>query len=205
MNNALGKLAMQVNFFIRRHPSRWLYTDRLLGKYVDLQEAPYLERCWGEGVIWDVGASVGKYTGIISKHNPRATIYAFEPNLNSLYYLAYRTARFSNVVIVPNALTADGNPLKGSHDPDFNASATGPMVATLSLAEAIRKFGAPVFVKMDIEGGEFQIFESEDAHLLNKSTILVSWHPHLANRAIQPVKGWKNTTVAEDITLLEPL
>jgi FkbM family methyltransferase len=200
----LDKLAIQLNFFIRRHPSRWLYTDRLLGSFMDDHETTFLKRDWGEGVVWDLGASVGKYTTVMARHSPRATIYAFEPNLNSLYYLAYRTAKFSNVCIVPNALTADSKLLKGSYEPNFNASATGPMVITISLREAVAKCGTPKFVKMDIEGGEYPVLESADAELLRSTTMLVSWHPHFAGKPIPEVKGWKNTKLSSDITLLEP-
>lgn len=203
--DVLNNLAMRLNFAIRRHPSRWLYTDRMLGSYVDPHEAPYLTRTWANGPIWDVGASVGKYTAMLATSNPATKIFAFEPNLNSLYYLGYRTARFANVVIVPNALTADGGFLKGSYDPDFNGQATGPVVATISLRDATEKFGRPGFVKMDIEGGEYSVFESDEAQLLMNSTILVSWHPRIAGKAIPEVKGWKNTRLSTDISLLEPM
>jgi FkbM family methyltransferase len=200
----LTNLAIRLNFLIRRHPSRWLYTERMLGNFMDEHEAAFFTRDWGEGVVWDVGASIGKYTTILARHSPRTTIFAFEPNLNSLYYLGYRTAKFANVCIVPNALTADGAPLKGSHEPNFNAPATGPMVATISLREAVAKCGRPKFVKMDIEGGEYPVLESPDAELLRSATILVSWHPQFAGKPIPKVNGWKNTQLSSDIALLEP-
>jgi FkbM family methyltransferase len=202
--DVLNKLVMRLNFFIRRHPSRWLYTERLLGSYTDKHETPFFTRDWGEGIVWDVGASIGKYTTIMARHSPRATIFAFEPNLNSLYYLGYRTAKFTNVCIVPNALTADGRLLKGSYEPDFNAPATGPMLTTISLREAMAKCGTPKFVKMDIEGGEYPVLASPDAELLRSATVLVSWHPNLASKPIPEVKWWKNTKLSSEITLLEP-
>jgi len=201
----INHLAMRLNFGIRRHPSRWLYTDRFLGRFMDEKEYPFFVRDWGKVVIWDVGASVGKYTTILAKHNPNATICAFEPNLNSVYYLAYRTANYPNVVIVPNALTVDGRSIKGTHNPDFNATPTGPLVATISIKEAIARQGVPAFIKMDIEGGEFPIFESEEAERLRPATILVSWHSQLAGKPVPDVKGWKNSRLADDMTLLSPL
>jgi FkbM family methyltransferase len=202
----IGQLAMRLNFGIRRHPSRWLYTDSLLGKYIDPNEQPFFTRDWGAASIWDIGASVGKYTTILARHNPKSRIYAFEPNLNSLYYLAYRTAQYPNVVIVPNALTVDGQPMKGTHEPDFNAPPTGPLVATVAVKEAIAKYGVPTFVKMDIEGGEFSIFEGEAAECFKRSTVLVSWHPQLTGKPVPAeVKGWKNEHITSDMTLLTPL
>jgi FkbM family methyltransferase len=200
----LGKLAMAMNYSIRRHPSRFLYRDSLLGRFVDETEIAYFRKDWGKGVIWDVGASVGKYTTMLAKNSPNATIYAFEPNLNSLYYLANRTEKYPNVVIVPNALTPDGGTIMGSHDPDFSSKPTGPRVATISLKEAVAKFGAPTFLKMDIEGAEFEVLKG-DLSSLHKSTLLVSWHCQFTGKPVPQVPGWKNTQLSADITLLEPL
>ncbi len=200
----LGKLAMATNYAIRRNPSRFLYRDSLLGRFVDETEIAYFRKDWGKGVIWDVGASVGKYTTMLAKSNPNSTIYAFEPNLNSLYYLANRTQNYSNVVIVPNALTPDGGVIMGSHDPDFNSKPTGPRVSTIALRDAVAKFGAPTFFKMDIEGAEYDVLQG-DLSPLHKSTLLVSWHPQFTGKPIPEVPGWKNTRLSDDITLLEPL
>jgi FkbM family methyltransferase len=201
----INRLVIWLNFSVRRHPSRWLYTDRFLGKFMDEKETPFFVRDWGRVVIWDVGASIGKYTTILAKHSPNATICAFEPNLNSLYYLAYRTANYPNVVIVPNALTVDGSPMKGTYNPDFNAALTGPRVATISIKEAISKQGVPTFIKMDIEGGEFLIFESAEAEYLRPATILVSWHPQQTGKPVPEVKGWKNSRLGNNMSLLSPL
>ena len=201
----INHLAMRLNFSIRRHPSRWLYTDHFLGKFMDEKEMPFFVRDWGRAVIWDVGASIGKYTTILAKHSPNATICAFEPNLNSLYYLAYRTASYPNVVIMPNALTVDGSSMKGTYNPDFTTAPTGPQVSTISIREAIAKQGVPTFIKMDIEGGEFLIFESAEAGCLRSATILVSWHSQLAGKPVPEVKGWKNSRLSNDMSLLSPL
>jgi FkbM family methyltransferase len=200
----LGKLAMTMNYSIRRHPSRFLYRDSVLSRFVDETEIAYFRKDWGKGVIWDVGASVGKYTTMLAKSNPNATIYAFEPNLNSLYYLANRTESYPNVVIVPNALTPNGGTIMGTHDPDFNSKPTGPRVSTISLKEAVTKFGAPTFLKMDIEGAEFEVLKG-DLSPLHKSTLLVSWHSQFTGKPVPEVPGWKNTHLSADITLLEPL
>lgn len=200
----LTKVAMRVNYLVRRHPSRFLYRDDLLRRFVDHNELPLLSRNWGQSVIWDVGASIGKYTTILAKNSPMATVYAFEPNLNSLYYLAYRTARYQNVVVVPNALTSHKGFVPSSYDPDYSSPPTGPRTPAITVEEAILKFGMPTFVKMDIEGGEFQIFEDESS-LLRNTVILVSWHPTLTGRTIPALPAWRNTVLSRDISLLEPI
>lgn len=197
--------AYRLNLFIRKNPARFLFTDAMLGNYLDEPEAEFFGQNRGKVVIWDVGASIGKISTIMAKNSPEATIFAFEPNLNSLYFLAHRTAKYPNVVIVPCALTTDGQTLSGTYDPDFNAPATGPRVTSISIAEAITKSGVPQFIKMDIEGAEFGFFESREAEQLHRSTILVSWHPLLAKKPIPTVKGWNNKVIDHHLTLLTPL
>lgn len=198
-------ILFKLSFMLRHNPVRFLYHDKAfsrLGLYVRA-ELPYFSRKW-DGPIWDVGASVGKYTTLLAKANPDRLVYAFEPNLNSLYYLAYRTRSYSNIIIVPMALTADGQPIDGTIDPNFNAKPTGPLCATLSVQEAIKKFGKPAFVKMDIEGEEFRIFDTE-RQSLKDSTLLVSWHCQFVNRPIPALNDWKTQYIASDETLMEPL
>ena len=201
----ITKLLFWLNLFIRQNPARFLFTDAIVGISVDEPEADFFRKDLGKAVIWDVGASIGKLTTIMAKHSPQATVFAFEPNLNSLYFLAYRTAKYRNVVIVPCALTTDGTTLTGTYHPDFTAPPTGPRVASIAIAEALAKSGVPQFIKMDIEGAEFGFFESKESERLHRATILVSWHPLIANKPIPTVKGWNNQLLATNLTLLTPL
>lgn len=199
------KFAWWLNHVIRQNPARFLFTDALLGSYLDEPEAEFFSKNLGKAVIWDVGASIGKLTTLMAKNSPEATVFAFEPNLNSLYFLAFRTAAYPRVIIVPCALTTDGKPMPGTYHPNFNKPPTGPQVATISIAEAIAKSGVPQFIKMDIEGAEFGFFESPESEHLHQSSILVSWHPTHVNKPIPTVKGWKNTLLAPNLTLLTPI
>lgn len=198
-----GKFCMKISYVLRGNPIRFLYSDALLRGFSDPKELEYFGKKWGN-VIWDVGASVGKYTTKLAESNPDAIIVAFEPNLNSLYYLAYRTASYPNVVIVPNALTVDGAPMKGTYSPDFGAPPTGPMIDTMSVDEAVKKFGVPSFVKMDIEGGEYSVLDVESSPLF-ESTMLVAWHPGPDARPMPRLVPWKVEQVTSDMTLLTPV
>jgi len=200
---------MRVSWALRRNPARFLFNDgnfkRVTGG--EREEVEFLRRRWlqnGAGSIWDVGASLGKYTCDIARANPNCKIFAFEPNLNSLYFLAHRTAKLANIEIVPCALTADGREMKGSYEPNFNAEATGPLVPTFSLAEALAKFGRPVFIKMDVEGEEFKIFR-EQADLLRGIHLLVEWHPAFVKEPVPPLKHWRVREAFPSHTYLEPL
>lgn len=200
---------MRLSWTLRRNPARFLFSDgnfkRITGGERD--EVEFLKRRWlsnGNGSIWDVGASLGKYTCDIARANPNCKIFAFEPNLNSLYFLAHRTARFPNIQIVPSALTADGREMKGSYEPNFNAPATGPSVPTFSISEALTKFGKPVFIKMDVEGEEFRIFR-EQSDLLRGVHLLVEWHTFFMKDPMPPLKHWRVHEVFPNHTYLEPL
>jgi FkbM family methyltransferase len=183
---------MKLSFLLREHPIRFLYSDsvlRFLGSKQNSEELVFFKQRW-QGPIWDVGASVGKFTAMLAEANPDRTVYAFEPNLNSLYYLGHRTSRFPNVVIVPCALTIDGKPFTTSHSADFFAQPTGPMAHSISLTEALAKFGQPAFAKFDIEGGEYSIFAEEPTSLAG-SHLLIEWHKYKTEIPIPTFKNWE--------------
>ena len=200
---------LRLSWALRRNPVRFLFSDRNFQRVTggEADEVAFLRRRWlanGAGSIWDVGASVGKYVCDIARANPNCKIFAFEPNLNSLYFLAHRTAKTPNIEIVPCALTADGRDMLGTYDPDFTTTSTGPLVPTFSLAEALTKFGKPVFIKMDVEGEEFKIFR-EQPDLLRGVHLLVEWHPQFVKEPIPPLKHWRVHDVFPSHTYLEPL
>src|ERR1044071_7121559 len=91
---------MNLSFQIRQNPFRFPFNDYFLNliDILDADEMAVFQRRW-PGPIWDFGASVGKYSKIMAQNNPDQKVYCFEPNLNTLYYLAYRTASLPNVVI----------------------------------------------------------------------------------------------------------
>jgi hypothetical protein len=77
------------------------------------------------------------------------------------------------VTIVPCALTLDGKPMQCSIEPNFSLPNNGPMAATLSVDEALKKFGKPGVIKLDIEGGEYEVIKSPS---LTGLKLLVEWH-----------------------------
>src|SRR5688572_15381260 len=194
---------------LRSNPARHLFTDfffDLVGREKDA-ETELMRKNWKGGAgssIWDIGASLGKFTTLLAQSNPESRIYAFEPNLNSVYFLAHRTAKFSNVTIVPCAVTADGREMKGSYNPDFTAAATGPNVPTLSIEEAVQKFGKPLFIKMDVEGEEFRIFNPEP-ECLRGVHILVEWHTGIVKRPVPDLRNWVSSDFTLGHTYLRPI
>lgn len=202
---SITRFIMNLSFLARQNPLRVLFSDRFMGMFdiLDPAEMTVFNRRWS-GPVWDFGASVGKYSKILAQNSPDQTVYCFEPNLNSLYYLAYRTAKLPNIVIVPVAVTSTGGIIKGSYHPDFGRAPTGPSVPTLSIAEAAVKFGRPAFVKIDIEGEEYNLLKDEPVEL-RQSCMLVEWHPVNGQLNIPKLQHWKARHIKDYIVFYEPL
>lgn len=208
-----SKFLFYFSHYVRHHPFRFLLKGKGLSFFSPSEpaEEELCRRSW-PGPIWDVGASLGKYTPMIAEANPNQRVIAFEPNLNSLYYLGYRTGQYKNVVIVPAPLTVDAKIVPASYDPNFHNPATGPQGIGFTVEDAIRWFGVPAFVKLDCEGLEYEMLE-RCAELLQHSTVLVEWHPEypegVVNQAATKFKPnlsyWRATQVTPNHTLLEPI
>jgi FkbM family methyltransferase len=208
-----SKFLFYFSHFLRHHPFRFLIRGKRFGFFTPSEpaEEELCRRSW-PGPVWDVGASLGKYTPMIAEANPNQPVYAFEPNLNSLYYLGYRTAQYPNVTIVPAPLTVDTNSIRATYDPNFHNPPTGPQGIAFTVAEAIRWFGVPAFIKLDCEGLEYEILE-RCAELLQHTTLLVEWHPEYPPGKVNPAASkfkpnlsyWRVTQVTPNHTLLEPI
>jgi FkbM family methyltransferase len=208
----LTKFLFYFSHRLRHHPFRFLISGKLFSMFSSTEpgEEEVYRRSW-PGPVWDIGASLGKYTVMMAEANPGQRIYAFEPNLNSLYYLGYRTARYANVVIVPAFLTVDAKVMPTTYDPNFNNPPTGPQGIAFPLEEAIRWFGIPAFIKLDFEGYEYEFLE-RCGPLLKNSALLVEWHldfdgkPNPGATKYKPdFSYWKATKVSPNHTLFEPL
>jgi len=195
----LMRLAHRMRLEIARNRlGLWLNSNSVHERFHPRGWEPEVLQCLCEGKwngpVWDVGASFGRQAYRIARHFP---VFAFEPNLNSLQFLARNLVDCPNVVIVPCALTLDGQPMTGSFHPDFLAPPTGPRVATISLREALQKFGRPGVIKIDIEGGEYELIQSPD---LIGIPLVVEWHREI------PVKldHWELKTLDPSHSLLTP-
>jgi FkbM family methyltransferase len=170
-----GKLFAFATFEVKRcRFSRLIHHPRVTKFLHPHGFEPVVTRClvdtnWS-GPVWDVGANVGN---IAYEAAQRHKVFAFEPNLNLLYYLGYKLKDCPGVTVVPCALTPDGQSMQSSLDPIFSLPNQGPMAATLSVEEALKKFGRPGVIKLDIEGGEYEVIKSPS---LTGLTLLVEWH-----------------------------
>jgi FkbM family methyltransferase len=171
----LGKIFLETSFEVKRCRLTRLIHHPRIAKYLHPGGfEPHIARCLVEtnwdGPVWDVGANVGN---LAYQAAQRHQVFAFEPNLNLVYYLAYKLKDCPRATIVPCAMTPDGKPMQCSINPDFTKPNNGPQAATLSVEDALKKFGRPGVIKLDIEGGEYEIIKSP---LLTGLTLLVEWH-----------------------------
>jgi FkbM family methyltransferase len=182
----------------RNRPARMLCSNRFDAIVHPGGWEPEVVRCLCEGKwdgpVWDVGGALGKLAHRVAERHP---VYVFEPNYNMLYFLSYNLRTCGNVVIVPCALTLDGKPFKASYEPDFHAPPTGPQAMSLSVAEALEKFGRPGVIKIDIEGGEYELLKSDR---LAGIPLLIEWHGPIPER----LPHWDLKTLDDSHSLLTP-
>jgi len=195
----LGKLFAEASFEVKRnrfsrlihHPrvAKWLHPD---GFEPHITKT-LVEGNW-DGPVWDVGSNVGNISFEVAK---RHKVFAFEPNLNLIYYLGYKLKDSPNATVVPCALTLDGKPMRSSLDPNFTTTNQGPMAATLSVDIALQLFGRPGVIKMDIEGGEYEVIKSP---ALKGLTLLIEWHREVPTA----FDHWNIKKLDDTHTLLTP-
>ena len=104
-------------------------------------------------VMWDVGAHIGWFTLLLRTNCKRAV--CFEPDAEAVKYLtANICANGLDSIIVPNALMRNSDTYFVSGGICFKGT-QGKQA--LSLERAIESGEKPDFIKMDIEGGEYEL------------------------------------------------
>jgi FkbM family methyltransferase len=112
------------------------------------------------------------HKGFVTKHfalkYPNAVIHAYEPNPESYKKLRRRVRGFRNVHTFNEAIAAqDGEVAFYAGERTVTASRFGVgksiEVPRTSLQTALSRLGTPAFVKMDIEGAEYEVLEQRPA------------------------------------------
>lgn len=127
-------------------------------------------------IVWDVGADFGFYSSLLSDVIPGSRVYAFEP-----YHPRVARLRLNlrhNKAKCPVVTTALGNrdaSLDGYTDV-FNR--TSPSVATGDQLVSDRKVGSPDVIKIDVDGGEYDVLDGLRETLQSEvSRVYVEVHP----------------------------
>ena len=142
-------------------------------------------------VVYDLGANIGSFSLVCSNYDIKK-IYAFEPNPKTFDDLVYNTDKYGkNVTCFRKAISDsfknvsfgkyDGNSLE---DGSCGCSIVGldnqlEIVSAINLESFvhINKLELPTFLKVDIEGAEYDFLESTtDDFFKNCHTIFLEFH-----------------------------
>jgi FkbM family methyltransferase len=153
-------------------------------------EAPSLSLMmlqWGK--VWDVGCNFGFYAMVAARANNQ--VFAFDMSPRALAMLA-RSCKLNHLAVTPveRPLTTT----RQNYATPLTSDCTNRCVdgsgdsKSMTYLEAEALYGAPAFIKMDIEGGEREFLEShpfQEWIQANRITLLVEVHHgyHLARDA----------------------
>ena len=143
------------------------------------------------GCALDIGANYGIYTQTMSQKFQK--VYAFEPHPENIAILNENTSTFNNVVVVPLALSQNGQSCtligngydSGGHSIMEDLATHGTWGHSLENTIVVPSTTLDAFcigknislMKCDIEGGEYEIFYSASETLAaNDLTILLETH-----------------------------
>jgi FkbM family methyltransferase len=137
--------------------------------------------------ILDLGAHKGIITSFFARRFPNAIIHSYEPNPTLHAVLRQNTKRFPNVVLFNEAVTTTTDGIL-FYISDRNVSSSilpleeiaPTVVPSTTLQEAVNRIGGEVFVKMDIEGAEYDVLKHIPAQI---KEIIGEAHPKKAGRS----------------------
>lgn len=133
----------------------------------------FLDDCYGlrrtplqEPVILDIGANVGLFAIAARAAFPRATIHAYEPNIELEPYLT-RQAATGGFTYFLEAVGAEKGyvelEFRGDSNQTRSRTVSNGVVRQESFAKVIERAGGKVdFAKIDCEGAEWQLFENAE-------------------------------------------
>lgn len=143
--------------------------------------------CQSPQVIIDAGAYIGLSTVYYATKYPRALILAIEPNQENFEILVKNTSRYRNVKPINAALWHKETQLNLI---DGGTGAWGYMATEMDLGETLGQvqgvtikwlmeeycFNYIDILKIDIEGGELEVFASSQAWIDRVGVVLVELH-----------------------------
>ena len=172
-----------------------VFEDKVYGNVETLDRA-------ADPVIIDIGANIGSFAFYALQKEPRAKIYAFEPERNNFKALRDSIAlnKFSQVVPINKAVAAsDGTRTllindKESGKNSFFHNKGWQFKEEVSCTTLDRIFSDYAIdhcslLKVDCEGAEYEIFESaSDETLAHIDSIILEWHP-VADKSVTDIES----------------
>jgi FkbM family methyltransferase len=158
-----------------------------LGTYESHVQRLFCERVRPGDIVFDIGANVGFFSLLASKLvGPKGRVYAFEPLPRNLSYIEQhlRLNAVTNVTVKPIAIASTSGTASfgdGENESQARLSEKGEHhVTTASLDDLVANgTPRPAFIKMDIEGAEFDALRGAPILLSSAGlTIVLSTHGH---------------------------
>lgn len=135
------------------------------------------------GYIIDVGANVGLSSLYFHDYFPQAAILSVEPSPDNLPSLQLNTQQIDAITIITAAVSDQvGNTTMSTDTVGYNHKideGNGVEVTCITMSHLLQSYATsyPVlFVKMDIEGGELAVFESNTSWLLEIPRLIIETH-----------------------------
>lgn len=137
-------------------------------------------------IVVDIGASVGPFTKSILKYKPKA-VYCLEPQKNLFKTLTSNLSKEENVICINKGIIdVEGESMftgiydsAGYHE---HKKAEGTKFSTFISDNGIEKID---FLKLDCEGGEYDIFTEENKNWILKNVKKISGEFHLRDKELK--------------------
>lgn len=162
-----------------------------LGTYEREAQRVFRDQVYEGNVVLDVGANAGFFTLLAAKRaGSRGAVYAFEPLQRNLDYLRLHVAAngLANVQVLPIALASRAGVARfaGAASPAMGRlSEEGDVeVRTEALDDLVAsgRVAAPDFIKMDVEGAEYDVLTGAATVMQRERPVLLlsthGWREH---------------------------
>lgn len=160
-----------------------------IGEYNQVEE--YIRKFGKrEVIIIDAGANIGLFSRLLLKENPMSKIYAIEPEENNYQLLNENTKKY-NAEILKGGIWSHDCQLKvitrntgdwGFAVEEINEKNDSASINAVSINSLIEKYNLKQIdlLKMDVEGSEYEIFNSDSLEWLDIcSAIVIETHDHI--------------------------
>ena len=151
-----------------------------------------------EGSLWDVGANVGLFSVRVASAGHACVAFEFSIKAASLLQRTVQTNSLP-ITIVNRAFSTTPK----HYDPAETAGTENHVLfseagreVSMTYLEAETVYGTPSFIKMDIEGGENEFFDSTDfkAWIIEKE---ICWLVELHPARLGYLPGWEDVARVE--------
>ncbi len=155
-----------------------IFTDHCYEKFFPVVE---------NDLVVDIGASIGPFTYSVMDKKPRR-VFCLEPSIELFPTLLHNTERFKEVICLNRAITnKDGqDTISGMYNPHRATNAMGGgnnSVPSIRFKTFLDTFGIKAidFLKLDCEGGEYDVFTEENFPWMLETVRKISGEWHLGS------------------------